>query len=138
MFKAAEVGRKIRETNLLINMQINLSSSRISDLYFQLSLQQLSWDLLGTKNISSTHVPKCLEGKQIVATENMWQKSHRVYPPEIINQFAGYAAEKNHWDTMTACMQHLYCNEISGNPQQTISLVYKITFKQISKGGNFV
>ena len=34
MFKANEVERKIREVNLLIDMQINLSSFRISDHFF--------------------------------------------------------------------------------------------------------
>ena len=56
MFKSTEVERKIREINLLINMYRNLSLSRTSDHFFLLSLQQLSWDLLGTKSISSTHV----------------------------------------------------------------------------------
>ena len=54
MFKATEVERKIREINLLIDMLINLSSCRTSDHYFSLSFQQLSWDSLGTKNVSST------------------------------------------------------------------------------------
>ena len=38
-----------------------------------------------------------------------------------------------HWNTMTASMQHQGCNRESGNPKQTISLVCKITFKEILK-----
>ena len=53
MFKATEVERKIRDITLLIDMQINLSSCRTSEHYFSLSIQQLSWDWLGTKNVSS-------------------------------------------------------------------------------------
>ena len=52
MFKATEVERKIREINLLIVMQINLSLCRTLDHYFSLSLQQLLCDSLGTKNVS--------------------------------------------------------------------------------------
>ena len=57
MFKATEVERKIREINLLIDMQIHLSSCRTSDHCLLLSLQQLSWEQLslGTKNIISMH-----------------------------------------------------------------------------------
>ena len=55
MFEATEVERKTREINLLIDMQRNLSSCRTSDHYFFLSLQQLSWDSLRTKNVSSVH-----------------------------------------------------------------------------------
>ena len=58
MFKVSEVERKTREINPLIDMQINLSSRRSSDYYFSQSLQQFSWDLLGTKYISSTHAQK--------------------------------------------------------------------------------
>ena len=57
--------------NLLIDMQINLSSCRISDFYFLLSVQWLSWDYLGFKNVSSMHEQKFLEGKQIIAAEKM-------------------------------------------------------------------
>ena len=66
MFKAADVERKIREINLLIDMKINLSSCRTSDHYFSLSLQRLSWDSLKTKNVPSTHA-NFLEGKQVPA-----------------------------------------------------------------------
>ena len=34
-------------------MQINLTPCRFSDHYFPLSYQQLTWDLLGTKSVSS-------------------------------------------------------------------------------------
>ena len=50
MFKATEVKRKLREINLRIDMQMNLSSCKTSP-----SFQRLSWDLLGTKNVSSAH-----------------------------------------------------------------------------------
>ena len=55
MFKATEVERKIREINLIIDLQINLSSCRISVYYFSLPLQRLLGDSLGTKNLSSTY-----------------------------------------------------------------------------------
>ena len=55
MFEVTEVERKIREINLLVDMQINISSCRSSDHYFLLSLQRLSWDSLRTKNVSSIH-----------------------------------------------------------------------------------
>ena len=54
MFKAAEVERKIRGINLLIDMQINLCVKNVRPL-FSLSLQRLSYDSLGTKNVSSTN-----------------------------------------------------------------------------------
>ena len=50
MFKSPEVERKIREINLLINMQLNLSLYGTSGQYFSLSLQRLSWGSLRTKN----------------------------------------------------------------------------------------
>ena len=52
MFTATEVERIIREINPLIVMQIILSSCRTLDHYFSLSLPQLLWDSLGTKNVS--------------------------------------------------------------------------------------
>ena len=55
MFKATDIDRKIREINLLMDMQINLSLCRARDHYFLLSLQPLPWDSLGTKNVSSSH-----------------------------------------------------------------------------------
>ena len=63
MFKATQVERKQRETNLFIHMQINLSSSRTSDHYLSLFLQRLSWDSLETKNVSSYTSAKFFEGK---------------------------------------------------------------------------
>ena len=54
MFKAAEVERKIKEINLLIDLQINPSSCRASDHYFSLPFQYFSWDTSETKNVSST------------------------------------------------------------------------------------
>ena len=53
-------------------MQINLSSGRTSGHYFSLSLQQLSWELLGTKNVSSYANAKFFEDKQVMLTEKMW------------------------------------------------------------------
>ena len=63
-------------------MQINLSSYRTLDHYFSLSLQPLSWDLLGTKNISSS-------------AEKMWQKLHCVYPHKTIQTSSLGRQEKN-------------------------------------------
>ena len=55
MFKATKVERKLREINVRIDMQINLSSCRTQDrYYFSPSFKRLSWDLLRTKNVSST------------------------------------------------------------------------------------
>ena len=76
-------------------MQINLSSCRTSDQYFSLPLQQLSWDLLGTKTVSSQASAKIFEGKQIMAAEKMWQKSHCVYPHEIIQTSSLGRQQKN-------------------------------------------
>ena len=83
MFKATEVERKIREINLLINMQIKLSSCKTSYRYFSVSLQRLSWDSLGTKNLSSMH------GQNFWKVNKSWRQKrcgryHIVYPPEII------------------------------------------------------
>ena len=49
MLKATGVENKIREINVIIDMQVNLSLCRTSDHYFLLSLQQLTWDLFETK-----------------------------------------------------------------------------------------
>ena len=61
MVKATEIEIKIREINPHINMQINPSSCRTSDHYFSLSLQSLSRDSLGTKNVLSTHAQNFLK-----------------------------------------------------------------------------
>ena len=76
-------------------MQINLSSCRTSDHYFSLSLQQLSWDLLGTKNVSSQASAKFFEGKQITAAEKIWQKSYCVYPHKTIQTSSLGRQQKN-------------------------------------------
>ena len=76
-------------------MQINLSSCRTSDHYFSLSLQQLSWDLLGTKNVSSQASAKFFEGKQITVAKKMWYKSHCVYPHKIIQTGSLGRQQKN-------------------------------------------
>ena len=76
-------------------MQINHSSCRTSDHYFLLSLQQLSWGLLGTKNVSSQASAKFSEGKQITAAEKIWQKSHCVYPHKIIQTNSVGRQQKN-------------------------------------------
>ena len=55
MTKAIEVERKIKEINLLIDMQINLAVCKTSDHCFAPSLQKLSLDSLRTKTASSTH-----------------------------------------------------------------------------------
>ena len=76
-------------------MQINLSSCRTSDHYFSLSLQQLSWDLLGTKNVSSQASAKFFEGKQIIVAEKMWQKLDCVYPHKIMQTSSLGRQQKN-------------------------------------------
>ena len=55
MIKAIEVERKIKEINLLIDMQINLVVCKTSDHCFAPSLQKLSLDSLRTKTVSSAH-----------------------------------------------------------------------------------
>ena len=67
MLKAAEVDRKIREINILINMEINLSSCRTSDHYLSLSVQLLPWDSLGTKNVSS-------HAQNFLKENKLWQQ----------------------------------------------------------------
>ena len=56
MFKTTEVERKTRKINLLIDLQINISSCRTSYLYFSLLSIDFHADSIGTKNVSSTHV----------------------------------------------------------------------------------
>ena len=104
MFKAAEVERKIREINLLIDMQIKLSLYRTSDHYIS-SLQQLSWDSLGTKNVS-LRMRKSFGSQQIMAAEKTQQKIHRVYPPEIIQTSSPGRLQKRpleHNDCLLIC-----------------------------------
>ena len=115
MFKAADVERKIREINLLIDMKINLSSCRTSDHYFSLSLQRLSWDSLKTKNVPSTHA-NFLEGKQV--------------PAEIIQSSSLCTLQKKS-SKHNDCLLRPYRNGRLGDTQWTISLMPKITFKQI-------
>ena len=76
-------------------MQINHSSCRTSDHYFLLSLQQLSWGLLGTKNVSSQASAKFFEGKQIIVAEKMWQKLDCVYPHKIMQTSSLGRQQKN-------------------------------------------
>ena len=76
-------------------MQINLASCRTSDHYFSLLLQQLSWDLLGTKNVSSQASAKFFESRQIAAAEKILQKSHYVYPHKIIQTSSLVRQQKN-------------------------------------------
>ena len=66
MFKETEVERKLKEIDLLINMQINLFPCKASDN----SLWQ-SLDSLGTKNVSSTLV-QCFFGSQHILAEEIW------------------------------------------------------------------
>ena len=133
MFKATEVERKIREINLLIDLQVNLSQCRNSDHYFSVSPVIVIRTHQELKCIIYIY-EEFLEGKKIMAAEKMQQESHLVYLPEIpgLEQSSMLGRlHKNHWNTMTACMQHPYGNGESGNSQQTISLVCKITSKQI-------
>ena len=114
-------------------MQINLSSCRTSDHYFSLSLQQLSWDLLGTKNVSSQASAKFFEGKQITAAEKIWQKSYCVYPHKTI-QTSSLGRQQNNSMEHSDCLYVVsYCNGKLEKPQQTLLLFCKITFKQIVK-----
>ena len=85
-------------------MQINLSSCRTSDHYFSLSLQQLLWDLLGTKNVASQASTKFFEGKQITAAEKMWQKSHCVYPHKIIIQTSSLGRQQKNSIAHNDCL----------------------------------
>ena len=77
MFMATGNESKYREINLLIDMQINYLNKQINH-YFSLSLQQLSWEFFGTKNVSSYANAEFFEGKQIMMIEKIWQK-HNVY-----------------------------------------------------------
>ena len=55
MFKATENKRKIRETNLLINMEIkNFLPAEVQTIISR-SFQVLSWESLGIKNVSPTN-----------------------------------------------------------------------------------
>ena len=78
-----------------MQIKLQISSCRTSDYYLSLSVQQLSWDLLGTKNVSSQASAKFFEGKQITAAEKMWQKSHCVYPHKIIQTSSLGRQQKN-------------------------------------------
>ena len=101
-------------------MQTNHSSCRTSDHYFSLSLQQLSWGLLGTKDVSSQAFANFFESKQITAAGKMWQKSHCVYPHKII-QTRSLGIQ---WNTVTVCMQYPYCNgELEKNPTGNIIIL---------------
>ena len=77
MFKTTKVEKNIKEINILINLQINLSSCRTSDYFLSLSLMRTHQEL-------KVYCTKFLKGKQIMVAEKMWQKSHCVYPLEII------------------------------------------------------
>ena len=84
MFKATEVETKIREINLLIDMQINLSFVELQTIIFCClsSYCLLSWELLVTKNVSSAHA------QNFWKVNKSWRQkrceSLRVYPPEMI------------------------------------------------------
>ena len=80
MFKTTEAEWKINKSTC--HMQINLSLCRTSDHYFSLSLQRLSWDSLGTKNVSSTHAQNFW--KVIKCRQKRCGRNHIVYSPEII------------------------------------------------------
>ena len=125
MFKATEVERKTREINLLIDLQKLIFSSIISH-YLSCKCRK---DSLGTKNVSSTHVQNWKVNKSLRQTR--CGKWYHVYPPEIIQSTLLGRLRKNHWKTMTACIQRPYQNGESENLQRTMSLVRKITVKQI-------
>ena len=125
MFKATEVERKAREINLLIDLQKLIFSSIISHC-LSCKCRKVS---LGTKNVSSTHVQNWKVNKSL--RQKRCCKWYHVYPPEMIQSTLLGRLRKNHWKTMTACIQHPYQNGESENLQRTMSLVRKITFKQI-------
>ena len=123
MFEATEVERKIKEINLLIDMQINLSLCRISYHYFSLSLQQLPWDSIRTK---MDHL--CMRkifGKQ---TNHGSRKDAAEITPCIScwNNKLDYKLArwgrllKKSLEQVTACMKRLYHNRESGNPNNNI------------------
>ena len=104
-----------------MDIQIIITSCRNSDHYFSLSLQQLSLDSLGTKNVSSTYAQnfwkvnklwrqKRCGGNHMVNILLKWYK---------LTRWVG--CRKNHWATITACMKLPYCNGESGHSQRTIS-----------------
>ena len=121
MFKATEFERKISKINIHMDLQINLSLRRTSDHYLSVS------PVIVMRSCSELKMyiymcAKFLEGKQIMKAEKIsCRKNHWI------------SCRKNHWNTMTACMQHPYWNRELRNPQQTMPLVHKITFKQIVK-----
>ena len=125
MFKATEVERKTRKINLLIDLQKLIFSSIISH-YLSCKCRK---DSLGTKNVSCTNVQNWKVNKSL--RQKRCGKWYHVYPPEIIQSTLLGRLWKNHWKTMTACIQRPYQNGASENLQQTMSLVRKITFKQI-------
>ena len=127
MFKATEVERKTRKINLLIDLQKLIFSSIISH-YLSCKCRK---DSLGTKNVSSTHRQNWKVNKSL--RQKRCGKWYHVYPPEIIQSTLLGRLRKSHWKTMTACIQRPYQNGESENLQQTMSLVRKITFKQIVK-----
>ena len=99
--------KKIREINLLIKLQINLSVCRTSDYQLLLSFKQLSWQ------------------------QKRCGGNHRVY---ILLKWYKLACSvgcrKNHWNTMNACMWHLHWNGVPGNPPQKMSMCYSNAFKR--------
>ena len=125
MFKATEVERKTREINLLIDLQKLIFSSIISHCLFC----KCRKGSLGTENVSSTHVQNWKVNKPL--RQKRCSKGYHVYPPEIIQSTLLGRLRKNHRKTMTACIWHPYQNGESENFQRTMSLVRKITFKQI-------
>ena len=68
---------------------------------------------------------------QIMAAENMRQKLQRVYPLEIVQTNSLGRLQKKSSGHNDCLYLEFYCNGESDNPQQKISLVRKITFKQI-------
>ena len=100
MFEATEAERKIREINLLMDMQINILFCRTSEHYFSLYLKRLSWDLLKTKNVSSTHAQN-LEGKQ------SWQ-SLELYFEGAKKQACNYAENKQCYRCFSGNLARIY------------------------------
>ena len=59
----------------------------------------------------------------------MRYKSHRVYPPEIIQTSSLGRLQKKSLEPNDCLYQRLYWKGVLENPQKTMQLVLKITFK---------
>ena len=93
----------------------NLSLCKTSDHYFSQFSQWFSWDLLGTKNVSSMHVQIFLE-----SNKSWQQKSHRVCPLEIIQTSSMCTLQKKSLKQWL----HVYSIHITIESQETSTRQY--------------